>query len=114
MKTLASALALAALLALGSSASAATNPPAPFFSAAANSSKAPAKGSAKAGFGDLDGCQGTCTVTCSDDSTHEYYDVTPQACCGYLGSRACPDGAESIVFWPTFSTGGECFAEFCL
>ena len=81
MKTLASALALAALLAVGSAASAATHPPAPFFAAAANSSKAPASSPAKAGFGDLDGCQGTCTVTCSDDSTHVLYDVTPQACC---------------------------------
>jgi hypothetical protein len=116
MKTLASALALAALLSLGSTASAATNPPAPFFAAAANSSKLPAKPRSQAGFGGGGAiCQGTCTITCSDDSVHEYYDVSPTACCNMfgLGNSACPDGPSSAVFWPTFSTGGECFAIEC-
>ena len=118
MKTLASALALAALLATGSAAStvsAATNPPAPFFAAAANSSKAKPKAPAKSNFGDWNSCQGTCTLTCGD-STQEYYDVTPEACCGPLAYHGCPgntsaDGAE---FWPTFSSDpGGCYAILC-
>jgi hypothetical protein len=113
MKALVSVCALVSALAVSSAAFAAATPPAPFFAAAPNSSKAP-KPPGKANFGDLDSCQGTCTVTCDDNSTKVYYDVTPEACCGYLGTRACADGPQSIEFWPTFSTGEECFAQICL
>ncbi len=119
MKTLASALALAALLAAGSAASAATHPPAPFFAAAANASKMPAKSPSQTNFGGGGFvCQGTCTITCNDNSVHEYYDVTSGPCCNdlnpSLGYSACPDGPATAVFWPTFSVGvGECFAIEC-
>ena|SRR6478672_2353033 len=114
MKIFASALALAALLAAGSAASAATNPPAPFFASAANSSKAKVKAPAKSNFGDWNTCQGTCTLTCGD-TTKEYYDVSPESCCGTLESFGCPGGtqADGAEFWPTFSTGGFCDAVLC-